>query len=318
MTQEHLPGPTLARSIHVPGPSNETRGVGLALLSATGFGFLGILGRLGQGTAMDNSVALGFRFALAALLLLVLLWVGHSAPRLRLEPFALGAVLYAAQSLLFFEAVERLDAGKATLLLYTYPGLVTLLDWLVHKRAPSARQTALLALVTAGCTLILHGHEGEFALAGIVFGLASALVYSVYLLASQVVLRGVEPNLAAFNVCAGTALSLMAVAWLVAKHAYPASAREWGVVAGLAIICTVVPTTALLAAIRDIGPARAALCCTLEPVIATLLGVSVLDESFTTEQVLGAAAIVGSIVLGYCMRHRESAFQPQSKREIQE
>jgi drug/metabolite transporter (DMT)-like permease len=70
---------------------------------------------------------------------------------------ALGAVGYATQAGLFFAALERMDAGLLTLLLYTYPAWVVLATLALRREPASRRRVGALALSLAGLVLALAG-----------------------------------------------------------------------------------------------------------------------------------------------------------------
>jgi len=279
----------------------EHVGVLYAVSSAAGFGFLGVLGALGRAEGLTSSTLLAWRFLCSALVLGGLYALRKGRPRFQLTPFLLGLVAYAAQSLLFFKTVEHIGAGKAAILLYTYPALVTLLGWLRHGHRPGGAHLIGLVLTTLGCLLVLDSSEGAFSLAGVVLGLSTALVYSIYLLASEQVLQGIDAMTSSFNVCLGTGLAMFLVSLARPQHLVPTTAAQWSVIAALVVICTVLPTLLLFGALRRIGSARAALCSTIEPLVAVVLGIVVFAEGFSRKQLIGGALVVSSIAVIYVL-----------------
>jgi drug/metabolite transporter (DMT)-like permease len=70
---------------------------------------------------------------------------------------ALGAVGYATQSALFFGGLERVDAAPLSLILYTYPVLVTVAAIVLRRETATVRRTAALVAASAGVSLVLLG-----------------------------------------------------------------------------------------------------------------------------------------------------------------
>jgi 3-oxoacyl-[acyl-carrier-protein] synthase II len=197
-------------------------------------------------------------------------------------------VCYSSQSLLFFKTIEQIDPGKAAILLYTYPALVMLFGWLRYKQPPTRTHLSVLVVTIIGCLLVLYTHQGDFSLLGVALGLGTALVYSLYLLLIERVLEEIAPMTSSFNVCLGTGISMVVLSATEARGGFPTMAAQWCVIAGLVVLCTVLPTLALFGAIRRIGSAKTSLCSTIEPLVAAVLGVLIFAEEFAPHQILGA------------------------------
>ena len=70
---------------------------------------------------------------------------------------ALGAVGYGAQAGAYFAALERLDASLLSLLVYTFPVIVTVAAIALGRERASRRTAVALALASAGLVLVLAG-----------------------------------------------------------------------------------------------------------------------------------------------------------------
>ena len=204
-----------------PGPAAAPDRVGLALcvVSAAGFGSLAIFGKQAYAGGLGVVGVLALRFAVAAPLLVALVLVASRGLRVgwptALRLLALGGVGYAVQATLFFNALARIPAGTAALLLYLYPALVTA-GAVALGRSRLDRATVLaLALSLAGVMLVL-GLPGErLDAVGVALGLASAGWYTGYILVGEYLLRGVDPLTASAYVTTGAAGSFLAAAVVV-------------------------------------------------------------------------------------------------------
>jgi drug/metabolite transporter (DMT)-like permease len=185
----------------------DRAGLVLCLVSAAGFGSLAILGKQAYAGGLGVIGVLALRFAVAAPLLVGLALGARRRLRLGwrtgLRLLALGGIGYAIQATLFFNALTRIPAGVAGLLLYLYPALVTAGAVALGRSRLNRATVAGLALSLAGIVLVL-GLPGErLDGLGVALGLASACWYTCYILVGEYLLRGVDPLAASAYVTMG-------------------------------------------------------------------------------------------------------------------
>ncbi len=125
------------------------------MLSATGFAAMPIFARQAYATGLELTPLLALRFVMAAALLWALVLL-RRRPLGSLRGLALGAALgfggYALQAGLYFGAIQRIDVGLASLLLYAYPSFVTLAAFALRRESPTRRKLGALALASSGVT----------------------------------------------------------------------------------------------------------------------------------------------------------------------
>ena len=68
-------------------------------------------------------------------------------------------------------------------------------------------------------------------------------------------------------------------------------------VAGLALVCTALAFVIFFELIREVGPARSTVVTYINPAVAVLLGVTVLDEPFTIGMAVGLPLVLVGMVL---------------------
>lgn len=93
------------------------------------------------------------------------------------------------------------------------------------------------------------------------------------------------------------AVCAAAAAFIFEDPAMPVRARDWGIILGLAVVCTCFGFTLQPVAQRGTTAERAGMFCALSPLSAGLLGVIFLDESLGLQGVAGAALILCGIAL---------------------
>ena len=277
-------------------------GLGLCVLSAAAFGSLAIFGKQAYAGGLGVVGVLAIRFALAAPLLLGLALAARRSLRLgrpaAVALLALGGIGYAIQATLFFNALARIPAGMAALLLYLYPALVTAGAVALGRSRLDRATAAGLALSLAGIMLVL-GLPGEpLDAVGVALGLASACWYTCYILVGEYLLRGVDPLAASAYVSSGAACSFLAAAVVVGGRGLVGAAPAADAAGGaLAVVGTALAIAAFLAGMARVGSAWASIASSFEPVFTVALGVAVLGDRLGPGKVVGGLAVVAGAVL---------------------
>jgi drug/metabolite transporter (DMT)-like permease len=275
------------------------------LASAASFGAMGIFGKLAYDEGATVGTLLATRFVLAAALLWLIVACAGGARDLRALDrrdvgiaLALGAVGYGAQAGGYFAALERLDASLLSLLVYTFPVMVTVTA-VALGREPTSRRTALaLAFASTGLVLVLAGAAaGALDAVGTALGLGTAVVYSAYILTSEGVAARLGPLASSTLVCTGAAITLTLAA-LAGGDLDPASMSAAGFawLAGLAVVSTVGAIALFFAGLRRVGPTAASILSTLEPVVTVALAFLAFGETLGPAQLAGGALVLLAVL----------------------
>jgi drug/metabolite transporter (DMT)-like permease len=118
----------------------------------------------------------------------------------------------------------------------------------------------------------------------------------VYVLLGARVQPGVGPAFGSAVLMSIAAMGFGLGALVQGRLDFTGAVVAWPSVVGLVVIGTVVPIPLLLFGMTRIGPARASIISTLEPISAALCGLA-LGESMTGLQWLGAGLVVGAVVV---------------------
>ncbi|GIE76862.1 hypothetical protein Aph02nite_28120 [Actinoplanes philippinensis] len=273
----------------------------LCLLSAAGFGAMSIFGKFAYDAGVTPSALLLVRFTMAALLLAGLLAIRPAArpgTRTVITALALGALGFATQATLYFEALRVMDASLLSLILYTYPLMVTAAAVLLRRERMTRSRALALGIASAGTLLVLLGAgAGTLSPAGAALGFGSALTYTVYILVSDRVLHRVSPMLLATLVMTGAALALAGKSLVTGGVNLGFSAAGWFWTACIAVVSTVLASLTFFAGLRRTGPSTAAILSTVEPVITTTLAAVLLGEFLTPAQLAGGALVLASVAV---------------------
>jgi len=254
---------------------------------------------------VEPSVLVLGRTALAgAILLPVALARGHlrglRSAWLPILAFAL--VEIAGPWLLLGVAEQRLSSSLTGLLLASVPLVAALLAWLGAGRLTSSEDRPDVRRVIG----LLVGLAGVAALVGFEVGAgdASAVVavggVSVCYAVGPVILTRWLSDLPGLGVITVsllvTALIYLPIGLAQAPDVLPSAKVVWSIV-GLAVVCTAVAFVVFFELIAEVGPSRATVITYLNPAVALLLGVAILDEAFTVATAVGFALILAGSVL---------------------
>jgi drug/metabolite transporter (DMT)-like permease len=294
------------------GRAGEAVGGLLIVLASIQFGVIVILGKIvSRGGRMDVPSMLAVRFGLGAFILLGIL-VAFRQPLLpvpgeRTRIALLSIFGYAAESGLFFMAIQHGEAAIVTLLFFMYPIFVTLGSLALGEGAPGLLVGLSLVLALSGAALVILSSGGlAVAAIGVVFVVGAGIVYSGYLLAAARVIRKTNALTAAMWVSAGASLGLALFALLSGRAELPREGAQWarlvamGVASAGAFVC-------LLEGLKRIGALRAAIVGATEPLAAAVLAVLFLSETITVGIVAGGVLILsGAVVASLARRGPET------------
>jgi drug/metabolite transporter (DMT)-like permease len=272
----------------------------MVLISAVGFGSLGIFAKFAYIAGLGTEQTLAFRFVLAAAGVWVLaLALGQNPVRLKRNELAmlvaLGAVIYTAQALTYFIALRSLPASLVVLIAYVYPSLVVLAGWLFLRRSVSVWHGVALLATFLGVALLVGGARFEVAW-GLVFAIASPMIYTLYILLGERVMSSVPAVGASAVIMTGAAVAFCILAALQHELRLPTTVQGWGVAVGIAVFPTMIAISFFLASLPRIGAARASLLSTVEPVVTLVLAAALLGDRLSPIQLAGGALVLFAVI----------------------
>ena len=227
------------------------------------------------------------RLGWAGLILLVVVRPRLGAMSHRgLEAGVLLGVATAGSSLLFMAAVARLPLGTASALEFLGPLGIAV----GHSKA--LRRMVWPALAGVGVLLMTQPWRDRVDLIGVGFALGAALCWAAYILLTQRVgdeVSGVQ-GLAVSMPVAALVATVVAAPSTVGSLTWPVVA--WGL--GLAILLPTVPFTLELLALRRLDAAAFGTLMSLEPAIALLVGLTLLDQQPGLAPVVGIGFVVAA------------------------
>jgi len=222
-------------------------------------------------------------------------WHGAIRPLLRTPAVWVAGVGQACFQVSFLAAVTTVGVATGTLVAIGTTPLLTGLVATVRTRRPTGSWLTCTALGVLGLYLLVGVGDAADPL-GLLVALAASASYATFILAGAQLTRLEQPI--------GTALPVVfCIATLTLSPALPLSDWSWlptgdGIVM-LAWLATVPTVLAYALFNRGLGHVEAPVAATLglvEPLVATVLAVVLLDESLGWVQLLGALLIGSAVV----------------------
>ncbi|HUH98496.1 MAG TPA: DMT family transporter, partial [Anaerolineales bacterium] len=274
------------------------KGVFAALSSAAFLGISPVFGKLAINLGFSPLAVTAFRSGLAAgLIFLVMLLFFRSY--LYIYPVGLiGCFLAGAinglGSILYYMALERLDASVGQTLYLIYPFFVAI--WLILDRQPPSRLT-LYRMGIAGLSLLLITTLPSRPAdpIGIVMMLGAAALYALHLPINQRVLYEVPaPTVTLYTLIAMSIVVLPA--YLLFDRQWITPGPVWWPVIGLTV-ATLLSRLSLFLGVKHIGGLQTALLGLSELLVTILFSYLFLKENLAWTQWLGAAGLGLSLLL---------------------
>lgn len=235
-----------------------------------------------------------FRYIISVLLLGAFLFLSKQSFRINKKEagilFVLG-LLYTSSSIFLFEAFKYIASGLATALVFLYPVLVAII--MVFLKVIPSWPVWLSIFLTFGGVVIMTQSDSTQTISplGVFLSLGSALVYAMFIVIinRSKTIHNISNSLLTFY-----ALSVGAIVFfiklLMSDSEITAGLENnmaWLNLIGLAILSTIVSTSTLAVATRNIGATKASVLGVFEPITAILIGATVFGEPITTNIVVG-------------------------------
>jgi len=266
----------------------------LVIISATSFGFMAIFGTYANQNGLSVEVILLFRFLIAAVLMNIYILARkktYPSGKSLLLLIAMGSIGYAAQSFSFFTALELIGASLTSILLYLHPAMVFILSIFLLKLKIKKSEFLALILATSGTVLVIGLKLQNINFIGIMFGITAAVVYAFYIVIGSKVTKGLDAFTASTVIISSSAFVYITNA-ITNDILMPATLEQWKWLFAIAIISTIVAIVTFFAGMKIIGPVKASMISTFEPIVTVVCSFWLLNESLDIYQMLGAILII--------------------------
>ena len=286
----------------------EKQGIGplLIILAGCFWGSMGIFVRKLSTYGFSSVQIVCIRVTLAALFFSVLLFF-RNRDGFRISPrdlplflgLGFGSILFF--TVCYFTAINMMSLSTAAILLYTSPIWIMLMSVVFFHEKLNGKKLLALVLAFAGCVLVSGISGNGITPAGLLAGLGSGIGYGLYSILGTVALRKYSP----YTVTTYTFLFAAAGSWLICNPADLiskfAAAPDLPFLlffcALTALVTAFIPFLAYTLGLQTVEASKAGIIATIEPMVATVIGIVVFSEPLTVLSGIGILLILGAVVL---------------------
>lgn len=290
----------------------------LLVLATTGYGFMPIFTRIAY-TAGFGPIELVFvRFLGASLVLFVYHWVRKSFSMLKL-PYRTVILLVCSIGLLFtltilakFLAFQTMPMGVVQAIFYGYPLVVIIIAIWTGKEHFSFSLLIGYVIIFAGILLTLDLSDTRITVFGIIFSIASMLLYPLYIIniKHERILPVPSITITTYVMMTGTAV--MFIPFLFTQNNIFESVDPsgwWGVI-GLVFISSVGAFFIFNFAAKQVKSSTAAIICSSEPVMTIVFESIILGSFYTLQQYAGIILIPLGIIISLSLNKKAEIHVP--------
>jgi len=229
-----------------------------------------------------------------------------------------GVCSLAAFNFCYISCIKYAGVSVAALLLYTAPAFVLIMSVRLFNEPLTTRGIIALVMTVLGCAFVSGIFSGKSSLSvpALLWGLGSGFGYALYSIFSKYALVHYSPK----TITAYTAVfaSLSTLPFSNPPELIRAISKPvvlFGAL-GCALVCTVLGYLLYTSGLENVPAGRAAVLSTVEPVVASILGVALLDESISWDKICGIALVLCAIVvLNLSQPGHKSDFPPRHVRK---
>lgn len=282
--------------------------IGSALIIIAGcfWGSMGIFVRRLDTYGFSSIQIVSIRVTIAALIFALVLFVkdrkGFKISFRDIPLFlglGLGSILFF--TVCYFSAITMMSLSTAAILLYTSPIWIMLMSILFFHEKLDRRKLIALALAFAGCVLVSGISGGGVTPTGLLVGLGSGIGYGLYSILGKIALCKYSP----YTVTTYTFVFAAIGSWFICRPADMINKFSDAADPGFlilfccltAVITAVIPFLAYTLGLERVEASKAGIIATIEPMVATLIGIVVFSEPLTLMSGMGIALILSAVVL---------------------
>ncbi|MBQ1236031.1 MAG: EamA family transporter [Oscillospiraceae bacterium] len=280
-------------------------GSALIIIAAVFWGLMGLFVRSFSAYGFSSGHVAALRLGVGALIFALVMLIKDRrlfVIKLRDLPVFLGLGICSLTFFTncYFRAIELMPLSTAAILLYTSPIWVMLMSSLFFGEKLTAAKLCALVMAFSGCVLVSGLGGGGLSLPALLCGLGAGFGYALYSIFGTIALRRYEPFTVTFYGFVFGALGCIVLSgpqsFAANIAAAPALTMLWFIPTA-ALVSAVIPYLCYTQGLKTVEAGKASIIATVEPVVATLLGIVLYNEPLGFVALCGIVLVLGAIVV---------------------
>lgn len=199
----------------------------------------------------------------------------------------------------YFTAINEMSLSIAVILLYTSPAFVIILARIFFKEPITSTKAIALVMTIVGCAFVVNVFSlgnTQINVYGMIVGLGSGFGYALYSIFGKYALRKYHTMTVTLYtfLFAGAAL-LPFMPWT--RIMSGPEVGEWLYIIGLGLVPTVLAYLFYTHGLVHVESGKAAVAATVEPVVATIIGVALFGERLSVIQIIGIVFVLLAVLV---------------------
>lgn len=246
-----------------------------------------------------------YRAILAALLIGIYLFltkqkISFQSGKKELILLLLSGMAMGFNWILLFEAYKYTTVAISTLSYYFAPVIVTVVCPFLFREKLTGKQILCFVMSTAGLTLvtgITNLEKGGNDAIGIAFGLGAAVLYATVVLLNKFIkgVTGIHRTFLQF--LAAVSVLLPYVLLTSGVNLQQLNLPGWGCLLVVGLVHTGITYCLYFTSLKELSGQEAAILSYMDPLVAVIIGVVILKEPLSWQQLLGGLLILGFTLL---------------------
>lgn len=206
-------------------------------------------------------------------------------------------------SVTYFLSMTYSSLSVAAILMYTAPAFVLIASVILFKEKLTTAKITALILAFAGCVFVsgIFGGDAKITTIGVVMGILSGITYGSYSIFGTYALKKYDTYTVttwAFVFAALASLPFGNVPDIVTKIATaPDSVSLVLIIVSMGIFSAFMPFLLYTIGLSRTEPSKAIIVASVEPLVATMLGFALFNETPTIYSAVGIVLILASVVM---------------------
>ncbi len=212
--------------------------------------------------------------------------------------FGTGLLSFVFFNWCYFIAINRTSLSVAAILLYTAPSFVMIFSAFLFKEKITLRKVMALIITFVGCVMVTSsfGDKGaQYSALGILAGLGSGLGYALYSIFGRYALEKYDPYTVTLYTFVVASLFLAVIGNIGGTLMMLHNIGGWDYAVLLSLLATVLPFLFYTKGMTQLETGRASITATLEPVVATIVGIVMFNEPVSAIKITGILLVLAAV-----------------------
>ncbi|MEE0776467.1 MAG: DMT family transporter [Bacillota bacterium] len=278
----------------------------LVILAAVLWGVMGIFVRRLETMGLGTMEIVAIRVAATAIVMMGFLMF-YDRSLLKIKPRDLwlflfnGLVSVMLFNFSYYKTMSLTSLSVAAVLLYTAPIMVMMMSAIIFKERINAQKLAALGLAFGGCVFVtgVLGNASSISALGLGTGLLAGFGYALYSIFGTLIMKR------NYHPLTVTAYTFFIASFVVVPMSDLQAIGEVASMGGgmllyllaFALVSSILPFSLYTVGLSHMETSKASIIASVEPVVATIVGVLVFHEAITVAGIFGICLVLSAVVL---------------------